>query len=160
MRLPFPLLWIALVAMWLLLNGTLALADVIVGALAAFVAVHGLALLQPASARLRRPGTAARLAGVVLLDIARSNADVATIVLRRGTRGRIAGFVDIPLDVRHPAALAVLACIITATPGTAWAGYDERSNVLTIHVLDLVSRETVVRAIKDRYERPLREIFE
>lgn len=160
MRLPFPLLWIALVAMWLLLNGTLALTDLIVAALAALVAVRGLALLQPAFARLRRPGIAARLAGRVLLDIARSNAAVATIVLRPGTRGRAAGFVDIPLDVRHPAALAVLACIITATPGTAWAGYDERSNVLTIHVLDLVNDEAVVRAIKDRYERPLREIFE
>jgi multicomponent K+:H+ antiporter subunit E len=160
MRLPFPLLWVALVAMWLLLSGTLALADVIVGAIVAFVAVHGLALLQPAFARLRHPGTAVKLAGVVLLDIARSNAAVAAIVLRPGTRGRVAGFVDIPLDVRHPAALAVLACIITATPGTAWAGYDERSSVLTIHVLDLIDRESVVRAIKDRYERPLGEIFE
>jgi multicomponent K+:H+ antiporter subunit E len=89
-----------------------------------------------------------------------SNVAVATIVLRRATSGRRAGFVDIPLDVRNPAALAVLGCIITATPGTAWAGYDERSNVVTIHVLDLEDDETVVRAIKDRYERPLREIFE
>ena len=54
----------------------------------------------------------------------------------------------------------MLACIITATPGTAWAGYDARSNVLTIHVLDLVTTKPSVRTIKERYERPLREIFE
>lgn len=160
MSLPFPLLWVALLAMWLLLNGSVALADVIVGALAASIGVVGLALLEPASPRLRRPAGAARLAGVVLLDIVRSNADVAAIVLRRGTRGRRAGFVDIPLDVRHPAALAVLACIITSTPGTAWAGYDPDSGVLRIHVLDLVDDATWVRTVKERYERRLMDIFE
>jgi len=160
MRLPFPLLWVALLAMWLLLNGSVALADVLVGALAASIGVVGLALLEPASPRLRRPAVAARLVGVVLLDIVRSNADVAAIVLRRGTRGRRAGFVDIPLDVRHPAALAVLACIITSTPGTAWAGYDPDSGVLRIHVLDLVDDATWVRTVKERYERRLMDIFE
>ena len=160
MRLPFPLLWGALIAMWLALNGTLALADVLVGALAAFVAVRGLALLQRPAYHARRPIVAVKLAGRVLLDIVRSNIDVAAIVLRRATRRGIAAFVDIPLDVRHPGALAVLACIITSTPGTAWAGYDRRASVLTIHVLDLADEAALVREIKDRYERPLREIFE
>jgi multicomponent K+:H+ antiporter subunit E len=54
----------------------------------------------------------------------------------------------------------VLACIITSTPGTSWAGYDSRSSVLTMHVLDIVTDEDSIRSIKDRYERPLREIFE
>jgi multicomponent K+:H+ antiporter subunit E len=156
----FPLLWLALVAMWLALNGTLAVEHVILGALAALAAVLGLARLQPAAARLRRPRAAVTLAGVVLLDIVRSNVDVATIVLRRGTHGRRAGFVAIPLDVRHPAALAVLACIVTSTPGTAWAGYDSRAHVLSMHVLDLVDEAQWVRTIKARYERRLMEIFE
>jgi multicomponent K+:H+ antiporter subunit E len=155
-----PLLWLALVAMWLVLNDTLAVGNAIVGALVALAAVLGLARLQPASTRLRRPLTAARLAGVVLLDIVRSNVAVAAIVLRPGTRGRVAGFVDIPLDTRHPAALAALACIITATPGTAWARYDSRANVVTIHVLDLVDGPALARDIKDRYEARLKEMFE
>lgn len=156
----FPLLWLALVAMWLVLNDTLAVGDAILGALAALVAVLGLARLQPASTRLRRPLVAARLAGVVLLDIVRSNLAVATIVLRRGTHDRIAGFVDIPLDTRDPVTLAALACIITATPGTAWAGYDSRTGVVTIHVLDLVDHAAWVRTIKERYEARLMEVFE
>jgi multicomponent K+:H+ antiporter subunit E len=160
MRLPFRLLWVALLAMWLALNGSIALADVITGALAASMGVFGLALLEPGSPRLRRPAVAAALAGAVLLDILRSNLDVAVIVLRRGTRGRRAGFVDIALDTRHPVALAVLACIITSTPGTAWAGYDPDSGVLTIHVLDLVDDAAWVRTVKERYERRLMEIIE
>ena len=81
-------------------------------------------------------------------------------MLRRGTRGRKAGFVDIPLEVRHPAALATLACIVTSTPGTSWANYDRGSGVLTLHVLDLVDDAAWVDTVKGRYERRLKEIFE
>lgn len=160
MRVELALLWLALVAMWLLLNATLSLGDLMLGVLAALGGMLGLARLQPTVTRLRRPWAAATLAGAVLLDIVRSNVAVATIVLRYGSRRGVAGFVDIPLDTRHPAALAALACIITSTPGTAWAGYDSRSNVLTMHVLDLVDHAAWVHTIKQRYERRLMEIFE
>jgi len=154
------LLWCALTAMWLLLNGAVTIGNVMIGSLVAVAAVRARALLQPPSIRLRRPIAAVTLAGIVVADIVRSNVAVAAIVLRRGTRDRAAGFVDIALDTRNPAALAALACIITATPGTAWAGYDAQSNTLTMHVLDLVDRAQSARTIKDRYERALMEIFE
>ena len=160
MRYRFPVLWIALLAMWLVLNGTLVVGDAILGAVVALGAVLGLTRLQPVSTRYRRPLSVVYLAAVVLLDIVRSNLAVAAIVLRPGTRGRVAGFVDIPLDTRHPVALAALACIITATPGTAWAKYDSLANVVTIHVLDLVDGQALVRTIKDRYEAKLKEVFE
>ncbi|MND02940.1 putative monovalent cation/H+ antiporter subunit E [compost metagenome] len=64
-----------------------------------------------------------------------------------------------PLEVRHPGALASLACIITATPGTSWAHYDARLNALTIHVLDLVDEGAWIAQFKQRYERRLQEIF-
>ena len=160
MRFPFPLLWLALGAMWLVLNGTVAPGQVIVGMVVALGAVLGLHRLQVPSRRARRPIAALGLACIVLLDIARSNVAVAAIVLRGRKRGHHAGFVDIPLELRHPSGLAVLACIITATPGTSWAGYDSRSGVLTMHVLDLVDDEDFVRAIQGRYERPLMEVFE
>jgi multicomponent K+:H+ antiporter subunit E len=160
MRYRFPLLWLALVAMWLVLNDTLGVGDAILGALVALVAVRGLARLEPALVRIHRPHVAVALAGVVLLDIIRSNLAVAAIVLRPGTGGRVAGFVDIPLDTRHPVVLAALAGIITATPGTAWAGYDSSANIVTIHVLDLVDGAALAGTIKDRYEARLKEIFE
>src|SRR5581483_709039 len=104
MKLPFPLLWFALFAMWLLLNDTMEAGQVMLAAGAALVAVLGLALLEPVATRVRRPRAVVRLAAVVLLDIARSNIAVAAIVLGRGRRDRVAGFVDIPLDLRHPPA--------------------------------------------------------
>jgi len=159
MRLPFPLTWLVLVAMWLVLNSTLALADVLIGMLVALGGVLALRLLQEPAKRARRPMVALELAGLVLVDVVRSNVAVAGIVLHRHTRGRRAGFIEIPLELRHPTGLAVLACIITATPGTSWAGYDSRSGVLTMHILDLVDDEALIGTIKARYERRLLEIF-
>jgi multicomponent K+:H+ antiporter subunit E len=159
MRIGF-LLLAALTLIWLALSDTIALPEMLVGTLVATGAVLALSRLETLSTRLHRPWKAATLAAVVLADIVRSNVAVAAIVLRRGAGSGTAAFIDVPLEVRHPAALAVLACIITSTPGTAWAGYDSRSGVLTMHVLDLVDDVALVRAIKERYEHPLREIFE
>ena len=160
MKLPFPLTWLALVALWLVLNGTLSLGHVLLGALIALGAVLGLRSLQSPARMPRGPSVALQLAWLVLVDIIRSNVAVAAIVLSPRRRGRKAGFVDIPLELRHPTGLAVLACIITATPGTSWAGYDSRAGVLTMHILDCVDDAVVIRTIKERYEQRLLEIFE
>ena len=54
----------------------------------------------------------------------------------------------------------MIACIITATPGTSWVRYDSAANVVTIHVLDLVDADDWIRLFKQRYERLLMEIFQ
>ena len=159
MKMRIPVLWLVLVGMWLLLAGTITIGQTVLGMLVALVAVTGLRALQGPRARPRRLLPALRLAALVTVDITRSNLEVAALVLRPKARRHSAGFIDIPLELRDPAGLAVLACIITATPGTSWAGYDARSGVLTMHVLELVDDETSIGVIRNRYERPLLEIF-
>jgi multicomponent K+:H+ antiporter subunit E len=158
--LPYPLLWLLLFVMWLVLNESVGAADVAVGALVALGAVHSFRVLQPPPTVLRRPLAIAGLAAVVIVDIVRSNVAVAQIVLRGKGRRHRPAFVHIPLELRHPAALTVLACIITATPGTVWARYDSARSMLILHVLDVVDENAQVNVIKRRYERPLMEIFE
>jgi multicomponent K+:H+ antiporter subunit F len=92
-----------------------------------------------------------RLAWLVLVDIIRSNFAVARIVLSPDRRDRHSGFVSIPLDLRDSYALAVLACIITSTPGTIWVDFNSSNRVLLIHVLDLIDEDAWVRTIKNRY---------
>ena len=96
---------------------------------------------------------------LVLADIVRSNIAVARIVLNPRQK-RTPGFLSLPLELRHPAGLAAVACIVTATPGTSWARYDAARNIVTIHVLDLLDEEKWVHIFKQRYERRLREILE
>lgn len=159
MRLRFPVLWLALVGMWLLLAGTITIGQLLLGMLAALAGLAGLRALQGPLAQRRRVLPAIRLAGFVTFDIARSNLEVAVLVLRPSARRHPSGFVDIPLELRDPVGLAILAGIVTATPGTAWAGYDARSGVLRMHFLELADREAAIGMIKGRYERPLLEIL-
>jgi multicomponent K+:H+ antiporter subunit E len=159
--LPYPVLSLSLAAMWLLLNATLdpgqALLGVALGTGGGLVAAR----LRPPVSRVRLPlRTVAALLGLMLMDIVRSNIAVGRIAFHPRIRGRTAGFISMPLEVRHPGALAILACVITATPGTSWARYDGARNILTIHVLDLIDEAAWIRQFKDRYERRLLEIFQ
>jgi multicomponent K+:H+ antiporter subunit E len=156
---PYPLLSVALFAAWLLLNETLAAAHIILGIALGLAGGRILAALEPPYRQPRRAAVAVELFFLVLADIVRSNIAVARIVLGPGTK-RTAGFLSLPLELRHPAGLAAVACIITATPGTSWARYDAARNILTIHVLDLLDEEEWIRIFKQRYERRLREILE
>ena len=156
--LPFPLVSAGLLGLWLLLNQALSLGQILLGSVLALAGGWALAVLQLPKARVRRVGAILRLSSLVLADIVRSNIAVGRIVLGLGGPQRISGFVNIPLDLRHPYGLAALACIITATPGTLWVSFD--GEVLTIHVLDLIDESEWIRTIKNRYERRLLEIFE
>jgi len=156
--LPYPLLALSLLAMWLLLNG-FSVGQLLLGSVIAVAASGAMAALEPKKPRLRRWSAIPGLVWVVFIDILRSNIAVASLILR-GTGGReISGFVTIPLALRDPTGLAVLACIVTSTPGTAWVEYDSTRNTLLLHILDL-GDEDWVGLIKNRYERPLLEIFE
>jgi multicomponent K+:H+ antiporter subunit E len=158
--LPYPLLTLGLLLMWLVLNDSIASAHVLVGLLMGLVGGAVYARLEPPRGRVGNSLVpAAMLIWLVVVDIIRSNIAVLRIALRLPAPRRVAGFLAIPLELRDPRGLAVLAGIVTATPGTSWAHYEAAANVLTLHVLDLVNEEAWVRQFKDRYERRLMEIF-
>lgn len=156
--LPYPILSAFLFAMWLLLNQSASAGHVALGVVVGISGSHLMSTLQLPSGSIRRPGAAARLAWIVLLDILRSNIAVAQIVLT--ARKAESGFLTIPLELRNPYALTILACIITSTPGTVWVSFDRTRGDLIIHVLDLVDEQAWIKIIKHRYERLLAEIFE
>ena len=156
MRFPFALA--GLLVLWLMLNQTLSLGQVLLGLAVAALGAWTLRALHFPAGNIRRFGAALRLTKLVLADVVRSNFAVARIVLGR-SRGVTSGFVRIPLELRDPYGLATLACIITATPGTLWVTFDEAGGTLTIHVLDLIDDADWIRTIKGRYERHLLEIY-
>ena len=158
--LPYPLLTLGLFIMWLLLSQSLAPGQLVLGGAIAVLASRSLAALHPEKPRIRSARPIPRLAGIVIADILRSNIAVARIVLSSARRERVSGFVRLPLDMRSRYGLTVLACIITATPGTMWVQFDRATNMLLVHVLDLIDEEEWVRLIKRRYESLLMEIFE
>jgi multicomponent K+:H+ antiporter subunit E len=157
--LPYPLLTAALFVMWLLLN-QVTVGHVVLGGVVALAASLAMKALQPAKPKLRRWDQIPVLVAVVLADILKSNIAVAGLILRGRRRQKTSGFLAIPLELRDRTGLAVLACIITSTPGTAWVDYHSGKSELLIHVLDLTDPEGLTDQIKQSYERRLMEIFE
>ena len=157
---PAPLISLGLFAMWLLLNPGWAYGHLLLALLLGLGLPYLLQGLRPRQVRARHPVTAIRLCLRVMLDTTQSNFAVLRYLLRPGHRPHSADFVKIPLQVRDPNALAVLAMIVCITPGTAWAELSLDRSMLLLHVLEVEDAAAIAADIKQRYERPLMEIFE
>jgi multicomponent K+:H+ antiporter subunit E len=156
--LPYPLLSLALAAMWLLLQGSLSPGTLLLALLLGFAVPQSMRALTPEKPVVQNPGALLKLTGIVIYDIVRSNFAVAKLVLGL-RRGRVSGFVVIPLDLSSRYGLTALAIIVTCTPGTLWVQYNPRRGTLLLHVLDLVDESEWLRLIKERYERLLLQVF-
>lgn len=157
---PYPMLSVLLLVFWLLLNQSATPGQILLGAILGISGSLSLSVLRPPTFRVRNVRAILTLAVMVLRDIVRSNIAVTKLILQPDKPGYTSGFMTINLDMRSHYGLAMLACIITSTPGTLWVNFDSASGSLLIHVLDLVDEETWVKTIKHGYERFLMEIFE
>ncbi|GAB2531785.1 MULTISPECIES: Na+/H+ antiporter subunit E [unclassified Simplicispira] len=158
--LPAPLLSLALFFLWLLLTrslsaGHLLLATVL--ALAVPVLTRG---LRPLPVRIRKPTAVLRLGLRVMVDTVESNLGAARLLVFPSLRRHPSGFVHIPLQLRDPNALAVLAMIVCITPGTSWAELSLDRSVLLLHVLEVGDPQSLIAHVQQCYEKPLMEIFE
>jgi multicomponent K+:H+ antiporter subunit E len=156
---PYPLLSLSLLVMWLLLND-FTLGHLVLGSVVAMFGGWAMASLRPDKPKLKKWYLVPKLLWRVFTDIIRSNAAVAFLILRGKRQQHTAGFITVPLEIEHPTALAIMAVILTSTPGSAWLAYDGRRKTVLIHVLDLIDEEAWVKNIKDRYESLLLEIIE
>jgi len=160
--LPHPILSLGLFGGSLLLSGSTAPPSLALALLMALAAPQIMRVLDVEPVRLRKPLTWLSFAVVVARDVIRSNWEVALVVLGLNPSGdkRVSGFVHIPLEMRNRYGLAVLAVVITSTPGTIWVEYEDATGVLLLHILDLQDGDDWAERIKNRYERRLMEIFE
>lgn len=156
---PFFSYSLVILAVWLLLQGSLAPLDLLIGTVLAVLLPQLMVRLAPEPLVFGNPRALLNLSVRVLIDIGRSNIAITAIVLGLRKGERVSGFVEVPLDLTDRNGLAALAGILTATPGTSWIDYDRKRSVLTLHVLDLYDREQWIATIKSRYERFLLEIF-
>ncbi|WP_088279305.1 Na+/H+ antiporter subunit E [Ideonella sp. A 288] len=159
--LPSPISSVALLIAWLMLNESASAGQWLLGALLALVIPWLLAPLRPERSPIRSWTALARLVGVVLWDIVRSNVDVARRVLGRDAAIQ-PRFVWVPIDLTDPLAIVLLAGIVTTTPGTISAELSDDHRWLLVHALhapDDAAAEAIVADIKARYEAPLSEVF-
>ncbi|AUM75394.1 Na+/H+ antiporter subunit E [Paracoccus jeotgali] len=157
--LPHAVLSLLLVVVWLLLVndfrwGSLVFAIIIAVALPLLIAPY-----WPADTALRRPWRYFSYFLLVLWDIIGANIDVAKIVLFKPNSQLQPAWIAVPLELRSPEAITVLAGTITLTPGTVSCDLSEDGHALLVHCLHAPDPDSVVREIKSRYESRLKEIF-
>jgi multicomponent K+:H+ antiporter subunit E len=107
---------------------------------------------------VRRLRAAAALLVVFLYDLIVANLVVARAVLGSMSHVR-PRFVQVPLEMTEPTAIALLGGLVSLTPGTVLIDIDLRVGILTIHVLLAGDDAVFARDIKTRYESRIKEIF-
>lgn len=156
---PHPWLTLLLTLVWLALANAISLGGIVMGLILGIAIPLGTAAYWPDRPRIRAPLKMAEFILIVLWDIVKSNFIVARIVLFTPRAALRPAWVTVPLDLRQPEAITVLAGTITMTPGTVTADVSADGKALLIHCLHAPDPEGVAAEIKDRYESRLKEIF-
>jgi len=157
--LPHPLLTVTLAILWLLLVNQLSAGHVVLGALLGWLIPFTTSSFWPEQIRIRHPLTLLRFLGVFVIDIVRGSFLVAYLILRGPARLRPV-FVAVPLALRTDLAISLLANTISLTPGTVSAKLSADKRTLIVHTIDTGDAAALVAEIKQRYETPLKKIFE
>ncbi|KGD61971.1 monovalent cation/H+ antiporter subunit E [Alcanivorax jadensis T9] len=156
--LPYPSLTLVLWLTWLLLNG-FSVGHALLGLILAVVLPLGTRPFWPQVPLVRDRMGLLRFVLRVAKDILLANLAVALKVLGP-VKDLQPGFVEVPLDLRDSFAITVLTSTVSLTPGTVSADVSEDRTRLLVHALHVEDPQALVAEIKQRYEGPIKEIFE
>lgn len=156
--LPMPFHSLLLFVVWLLMNNSVSPGHIVLAAFFAIsipLLVNSMRNEQP---KIVKPWLAIRYFFLVLYDILVANIQVAALVM--GPIKKLQpGFVAIPLDVSSDVGITLLASTVSLTPGTVSVEVSEDKQWLYVHALHLDNEEDLINEIKQRYERPIKEIL-
>jgi multicomponent K+:H+ antiporter subunit E len=157
---PHPYLTLTLIVLWFLLVNQWKVGSLVMAIFLATVIPLLTSAWWPDRAVVKRPFGLAAYSLLVLWDVIVANFQVARIILFM-PRDRIqSNWVTVPLDLRSPEAISLLAGTITMTPGTLTADMSACGRALLIHSLHAPDPDAVRDDIKARYETRLKRIFE
>lgn len=156
---PHPLLTVLLAVVWVLLQNEFSAGMAVFGLILGIIITKGTAIWWPERPQGVRVSKMFVYSLIVLWDIIVANIQVAWIVLTKPNSQLRPAWIVVPLDLRQPEAITILAGTITLTPGTVSADLSDEGNSLLVHALHTEDPDAVRDEIKDRYERRLKEIF-
>jgi len=157
---PHPYLTLLLIITWMLLVNQLKLGSLVLAVILGTIIPLMTAPYWPDRPILRNPLAIIGYVLIVMYDIIKSNVIVAAIVLFKPNSQLKSAWITVPLDLRSPEAITVLAGTITMTPGTVTADMSGDGRALLIHCLHAPNPDEVRDEIKSRYEARLMRIFE
>lgn len=157
--LPTPLLSILLLIVWLLLVRSIAFGHIFLGTILGIAIPLVTQRFWDAQPRVKKPWLLLRFVLRVLKDIILANLEVAWLIINPWRRTRPA-FIEYPLMLEERFPITLLANTISLTPGTVSANLRMDGRTLLIHALDVGDEDALIETIRERYERPIKEIYE
>lgn len=156
---PHPLLTVLLAVVWTLLQNQVSAGMVVFGLILGIIIPWLTSIWWPDRPNGFRIAKMITYCVMVMWDIMVANIEVAWIVLTVPNAKLKPAWIIIPLDLKQPEAITVLAGTITLTPGTVSADLSDQGRSLLVHVLHTDDPDSVRDEIKERYEARLKEIF-
>lgn len=157
--LPHPALTVTLIIVWMLLANRLTVGGLVLGVVVGVVVPILTSPFWPDRPKLRFGPPTWFYLGLVVWDIITASFQIAMIVLFKRSKDLRSAWLVVPLDLRSPEAITVLAGTISMTPGTVSCDVSSCGRALLVHALDTADPEGEVARIKSRYEARLKRIF-
>ncbi|MEP1521234.1 MULTISPECIES: Na+/H+ antiporter subunit E [Ascidiaceihabitans] len=157
--LPHPFLTLVLAVVWTLLQNEVSAGMVVFGIILGIIIPRMTSIWWPDTPSGFRLGKMTTYSVMVIWDIIVANIEVAWIVLSVPNAKLKPAWIVVPLELKQPEAITVLAGTITLTPGTVSADLSNEGHSLLVHVLHTDDPDAVRDDIKTRYEKRLLEIF-
>lgn len=157
---PHPVLSLGLFGLWVLMVNHPHLGNLVMAAIVATSVPLITSVWWPDRPPIRNLPAMIAYAVLVMWDVVLANLQVAKIILFRRNEDIRSAWITVPLDLRTPEAIAVLAGTITMTPGTVTADMSADGRALLIHSLHAPDPDAIRDEIKSRYEARLKRIFE
>lgn len=155
------LLVMVLAVVWAAVTGNFSGLNLLFGAVAGSFAV--LLLRQSLASRkaLRRGRRIVSLLLLFLYELFMSAVRVALVVIRLDIKAAIRpAIVAFPLTVKSDAEIALLANLITLTPGTLSIDVSPDRSTLYVHALAVDDEKALIADIANGFEKKVREVFE
>lgn len=97
------------------------------------------------------------LTGLFFYELGLSSLTVTRAAFARSPATSSA-IVAVPIGLRTDLGIAVLANLVTLTPGTCSLHVSQDRRILYVHALDVDSREALIASIKNGFERRIARI--
>jgi multicomponent Na+:H+ antiporter subunit E len=152
-------LWNILLALaWAALSGEFTLVNLGLGFTLGFAILLFVGPALGSSRYFTKAGRVLKFLGFFVRELALSNLRVAYEVITPRHHMK-PGIVAVPLDARTDAEIAMLANLITLTPGTLSLDLSTDRTVLYVHAMDLTDPDELRREIKEGFERRVLEVL-
>ncbi|HSG73064.1 MAG TPA: Na+/H+ antiporter subunit E [Planctomycetaceae bacterium] len=154
----YPIWNILLAVIWAAVTADISLQSLSFGYVLGFLVLWLMTPILGPTGYFKKFGMVFKLFANLGKEMVRSNLRVAYDVITPTIYMR-PGVVAVPLDARTDMEIALMANMITLTPGTMSLGVSRDRKFLYVHSMFIDDPETLRREIKEGIERPLLEVM-